>query len=286
MSNCMRVVYKVKRNELYHYGVLGMKWGVRRDEYLKRHTIPRGTKMYRVTIDSNESTKGNKYVTYLPPDRDMYRGSYANGIRQQYGKDKNTPLYENTYTLKEDLNIPSREEYKKVLTKVLDKNDGKHKAEVLRRYAEDAALDLADSMADEGIDSLTISEESKKYVGRFIERNKDLNVNDPYFFHYAINYGKMKDKTLKDEVIQELKNKGYNAMVDEASVGGKELGFRREGVDPLIIFDGNNSLTKNDTRSISTKEQSEATKRYDEWYDYADRSEKDELLTKLGMNKW
>ena len=102
-----------------------MKWGVRRDEYLKRHTIPRGTKMYRVTIDSNESTKGNKYVTYLPPDRDMYRGSYADGIRKQYGKDKNTPLYENTYTLKEDLKIPSREEYKKVLTKVLEKNDGK-----------------------------------------------------------------------------------------------------------------------------------------------------------------
>ena len=96
----------------------------------------------------------------------------------------------------------------------------------------------------------------------------------------------MKDKTLKDEVIQELKNKGYNAMVDEASVGGKELGFRREGVDPLIIFEGNDSLTKNGTRSISTKEQSKATKRYDEWHDYADSAEKDELLTKLGMNKW
>lgn len=96
----------------------------------------------------------------------------------------------------------------------------------------------------------------------------------------------MKDKTLKDEVIQELKKKGYNAMVDEASVGGKELGFNREGVDPLIIFEGNDSLIKNETRSISNKEQTEATNRYSKWFNTTNADEQYNLLTALGINKW
>lgn len=50
----------------------------------------------------------------------------------------------------------------------------------------------------------------------------------------------------KNKVIDELKKRGYNAMVDEAGVGSKG-GI--EGFDPLIIFNGADSL-----RSIKVSE--------------------------------
>lgn len=34
---------------LMHYGVLGMKWGVRKDRYKNDHTLKAGTKIYRST---------------------------------------------------------------------------------------------------------------------------------------------------------------------------------------------------------------------------------------------
>ena len=266
----MHAIYKVKRNELYHYGVLGMKWGVRRDEYLKDHTIRKGTKMYRVTIDKNESIQGNKYVTYLPPDRDLYRGAYADEIRSNYGKDKKTPLYENTYTLKNDLKIPSRTELKDTMNKILNK-DKDIKNKILESIAKDqlSRISNADLFIDKdgrikSTEKLKSQEGAKKYVDDFIKKNKKLDTSDPYFFFYANDYGSMKDTTFKNKVIAELKKKGYNAMVDEASVGTNELG--REGVDSLIIFEGEKSLLKNKTKKVSYIKQYYATNKYMDWF--------------------
>ena len=96
-----------------------MKWGVRRTpEQLGRRTIVKGTTMYRSTVNANESTTGHKYVTYLPPDRDMYRGSYVSKLKSNAGKSEDAKVYENTYVLKNDLKIPSREDVKNVINEL------------------------------------------------------------------------------------------------------------------------------------------------------------------------
>lgn len=263
-------IYKFKKDELYHYGILGMKWGVRRDEYLKEHVIPKGTKMYRSTVDPNESTIGNKYVSYLPPDRDMYRGAYADQIRRNYGKDKETSLYENTYLLKKDLKVPSRAELKDTMNEILNK-DKEIKTKLLENIAKNNLQKL--SKYDYFIDKngqwkstadLKKQEAAKKYVDDFIKENKDLDTNDPNFFFFANDYGTMKDKTFKNKVISELKKKGYNAMVDEAGVGTNKTG--REGVDPLIIFEGEKYLLKNKTEKVSSLTQKYATNQYMDWF--------------------
>ena len=131
------MIYTISHsNELYHFGVKGMKWGVRHDRIAthrrtrttfgdnkqdrtlgERHRIPKGTKIYRATTNENETNSGSTYVTYQDSDRQFYN-YYVNS----YAKQRGEKTYEKQYELTEDLNIPSREEvrdaYQKAVTEL------------------------------------------------------------------------------------------------------------------------------------------------------------------------
>lgn len=80
-------------------------------------------------------------------------------------------------------------------------------------------------------------------------------------------------KDVKNEIIKELKSRGYNAMVDEAGVGvmkdnkGRTI---REGIEPLIIFDRENSLEEKKTSKISSKEIVESYRNYNRYMNKGD----------------
>ena len=117
--------------ELMHYGILGMRWGVRRfqpypsdykgegvevgkakkvktrigkdDDIL----IKKGTKMYRLTKDKNDQSE-SKYLTVDPEDRLFYKATWGNAMRTSAGTlSKGEQLYENKYKNTEDLRSPS-----------------------------------------------------------------------------------------------------------------------------------------------------------------------------------
>lgn len=275
---------------LAHYGVLGMKWGVRRTpEQLGHRKIKAGTKMYRATANASESTSGNKYVTYLPPDRDMYRGTFANGIRKYYGKNSDSPLYEKEYTLKKDLNIPSRQTLQSVINKVRSEDkSGKVATELGKAYIKNYAGDswsvyenILQERYEKGKSTDITADEYKKELKayqvregkKFAERLKDMDWYD-YYKYMTDSFGPSSYN--REKVISELKKMGYNAMVDEAGVGGGEQEGRkrvREGVDPLIIFDGDDVLEERQTRTVTKAEQDRADRKHKQWYSVANSSE-------------
>lgn len=111
-------------NELYHHGIKGQKWGVRRfqnedgsltPEGRKRYerelsevsVIKKGSRLYRSTVNAKEETKGNKYMTYFDTDRNFYRGQGGEWIKDTSRSNK---LYENTYVTNKDLKIATGKE--------------------------------------------------------------------------------------------------------------------------------------------------------------------------------
>jgi hypothetical protein len=258
-------------DELYHYGVLGMKWGVRRTpEQLGRRVIKKGSVMYRTTANREEKTNGSKYVTHLKVDRDFYRGYYGDVINARAGKKPNEPVYEHKYVLKEDLKIPSREEVKKVYEE-LRKND-KLKKEMFEVEADHLLKKFA---------GLTIEEARKEdnaYAEKFIKELMTKYDNDPDKL-FSITANSLGSKSnVKNEAIDILKKRGYNAMVDEAGVGSNR---GREGVDPLIIFDGKKSLEERRVNKVGPIRREGSSIRYFDWLNVANNA-----VFRNSKNQW
>ena len=89
----------------------------------------------------------------------------------------------------------------------------------------------------------------KEQVARYNRMNPDMLA------YYATQSFGLNTK-LKDEVISRLSKMGYNAMPDEASIGGR-YGQIKEGYDPLILFD-RSFLQVDSVDEISKREEKKA----------------------------
>lgn len=94
----------MNKYELYHYGVPGMKWGVRRYENKNGHLVlPKGSVVKRVSLSRQDPTYDNKkYVSINQEDHEKWESYLGNGYARS-----NRATFVQTYKTTKDLKVMS-----------------------------------------------------------------------------------------------------------------------------------------------------------------------------------
>lgn len=200
-------------NELYHFGVKGMKWGVRKD---RRYTdkvdtrkdafiLKKGSHIHRSTYNSEEINRdGHAFATFKIKDAKGYasRNKFFSGGKK---------TFDLTMIAKEDLISPSRKERVSTFVELMV-NDPKFK-EAYQAQKQTYQLIKNPNKAKK-IDQ-TIKGLEKEYE------------------MFAVSLGG--NKELQKRYFSELNKKGYNMVIDDADAAIISN-------SPIIVFDRQKSL--------------------------------------------
>ena len=236
-------MWQYNNQPIIHYGVKGMKWGVKRkqDELdrlagraYKLETLENGDKrlakgssVRRISAHPKDEKKGYAYVSFRNADVKGYRKEITHWIWES----NHIPSFELHMKTKDAILIPS--EYTKVKT-------------FLDIYADEkvSKIEMAKIYQSSKTDKNEIGLVGKpqRLATKLIDQGVPKDIAKTYAVFSMALY---KDDDLKARFFDDLKKKGYGAIEDfEDSYSHR--------IEPLIVFERENSLKVVSSKKLPT----------------------------------
>lgn len=246
---------------LYHHGIKGQKWGVRRyqnqDGSLteagkkriasnREATIAKGTILYRISSNSKSDISSDKmYLSTTKESADFYVDAIGGGKLYRSGK-----IFVHEYISKTDLKLPDRKTMEKIELTMFDDKQAREevitslmkKGGTREKATRDAAVYSAGKAFMEKMSGIGTALAIPSY-----ERRRVLDIA-------RMSYGDKKNVAINDKLVKELSKKGYNAVKD---YNDRQM-FGDNGKQSIIVFDGERNLKPSKISEITANDYGKA----------------------------